>query len=49
LCVSDAVQRRFPEKTVGKIRQAMRQKCSNAVKAMRLKDKPVQNAEPTAA
>jgi len=31
------VQRKFPQATAAEIRQAMRQKCSNAVKAMKTK------------
>jgi len=35
--VSDAVQQKFPESSIGEIRQAMRQKCSNAVKYLKYK------------
>ena len=35
--VSDAVQQKFPQSSIGEIRQAMRQKCSNAVKYLKYK------------
>jgi len=35
--VSDAVQERFPHSSVSDIKQAMRQKCSDAVKQLKYK------------
>lgn len=35
--VSDAVQQQYPGTPAGEIRQAMRQKCSNAVKTLKYK------------
>lgn len=42
LCL-DAVQQKFTESTVANVKQAIREKCSNAVKGLKQKTVPAEN------